>query len=149
MTESGTRQERVRTFIFAGGGSGGHLSPGLAVAERLGELDASAGAYFVCSRRDVDRTMLARAGVAFEQIPGSPFSVRPRALARFAGDFLRSRRAARAIIRRQAAERVVAMGGFVAAPVVAAAVGQRTPVTLVNLDAPPGRANRWLARHCQ
>jgi UDP-N-acetylglucosamine--N-acetylmuramyl-(pentapeptide) pyrophosphoryl-undecaprenol N-acetylglucosamine transferase len=138
-----------QTFIFAGGGSGGHLSPGLAVAERLGELDPSARAYFVCSRRDVDRTMLAQARVTFEQIPGSPFSLRPGALVRFAADFVRSRRAARAIIHRLAAQRVVALGGFVAAPVVSAAIGERLPVTLVNLDAPPGRANRLIARHCQ
>jgi UDP-N-acetylglucosamine--N-acetylmuramyl-(pentapeptide) pyrophosphoryl-undecaprenol N-acetylglucosamine transferase len=93
--------------------------------------------------------MLDRARVAFEQIPGSPFSLRPGALARFARDFVRSRRAARAILHRLAAERVVAMGGFVAAPVVAAAVAEHLPVTLVNLDAPPGKANRWIARHCQ
>jgi UDP-N-acetylglucosamine--N-acetylmuramyl-(pentapeptide) pyrophosphoryl-undecaprenol N-acetylglucosamine transferase len=149
MTERNTSGPGVRTFLFAGGGSGGHLSPGLAVAERLGELDASARSYFACSRRAVDRTMLAEASAAFEQLPGSPFSLRPGALFRFAGDFIRSRRAARAILHRIAAERVVAMGGFIAAPVVAEAVGRRTPVTLVNLDAPPGRANRWIARRCQ
>ena len=148
MIDHDTRDVRVRTFLFAGGGSGGHLSPGLAVAERLGELDASARAYFACSHRDIDRTMLDRARVAFEQIPGSPFSLRPGALARFARDFVRSRRAARAILHRLAAERVVAMGGFVAAPAAAAAVAEHLPVTLVNLDAPPGKANRWIARHC-
>jgi UDP-N-acetylglucosamine--N-acetylmuramyl-(pentapeptide) pyrophosphoryl-undecaprenol N-acetylglucosamine transferase len=149
MSERDARDDQARTFLFAGGGSGGHLSPGLAVAERLAEHDASAGAYFACSRRDVDRTMLARARVPFEQIPGSPFSLRPLGLARFARGFIRSRRAAREVLDRLAAERVVAMGGFVAAPVVAAAVGAGLPVTLINLDAPPGKANRWIARHCQ
>jgi UDP-N-acetylglucosamine--N-acetylmuramyl-(pentapeptide) pyrophosphoryl-undecaprenol N-acetylglucosamine transferase len=148
MTESAPPAECVRTFIFAGGGSGGHLSPGLAIAERLGELDDTARAYFVCSRRDVDRTMLAEARAGFEQLPGSPFSLRPLGLLRFARDFIRSQRAARAVLERTAAEHVVAMGGFIAAPAVAAAAGQRTPVTLVNLDAPPGRANRWIARRC-
>jgi UDP-N-acetylglucosamine--N-acetylmuramyl-(pentapeptide) pyrophosphoryl-undecaprenol N-acetylglucosamine transferase len=144
MTDRGSR-----TFVFAGGGSGGHLSPGLAVAERLGELDPSSRAYFVCSRRDVDRTMLTRADVTFEPIPGSPLSLRPRGFLRFARDFIRSRRAAGDILHRLAAERVVALGGFVAAPAVAAAAGRRTPVTLINLDTPPGKANRWIARRCQ
>jgi UDP-N-acetylglucosamine--N-acetylmuramyl-(pentapeptide) pyrophosphoryl-undecaprenol N-acetylglucosamine transferase len=148
MSESATPQQTRRTFVFAGGGSGGHLSPGLAIAERLGEMDDTARAHFVCSRRDVDRTMLAEARVAFDQLPGSPLSLRPLGLLRFARDFVRSRRAARAVLDRTGAEHVVALGGFIAAPAVAAAAARRTPVTLVNLDAPPGRANRWIARRC-
>jgi UDP-N-acetylglucosamine--N-acetylmuramyl-(pentapeptide) pyrophosphoryl-undecaprenol N-acetylglucosamine transferase len=144
MTDAG-----ARTLLFAGGGSGGHISPGLAVAERLTELDPTVRVLFVCSRRAIDHTMLSQAGVGFATVPGSPFSLRPRALLRFAGNFVRSRRAARSIIQGQGVERVVALGGFVAAPAVAAAVRQHTPVTLVNLDAPPGKANRWIARHCR
>lgn len=137
------------SIIFAGGGSGGHISPGLAIAERLGEIDPACRAVFACSNRQVDQSMLSEARVEFETLPSSPFSLRPRALGRFAADFLRSRTAAGSLLRRRQAARVVAMGGFVAAPVVAAAVRSGIPVTLVNLDAPPGKANRWIARRCQ
>jgi UDP-N-acetylglucosamine--N-acetylmuramyl-(pentapeptide) pyrophosphoryl-undecaprenol N-acetylglucosamine transferase len=138
-----------RTFLFAGGGSGGHLSPGLAVAERLAEIEPATRAVFACSQRAVDRTMLEPAGVEFSPLPGSPFSVRPAGLLRFLRDFRRTRRAARDLLRRASVERVVALGGFIAAPVVAAAGRLRTPVTLLNLDAPPGKANRWIARRCR
>ena len=42
--------------------------------------------------------------------------------------------------------RLVALGGFVAPPVVAEAVRRGMPVDLLNLDAVAGRANRWIAR---
>jgi UDP-N-acetylglucosamine--N-acetylmuramyl-(pentapeptide) pyrophosphoryl-undecaprenol N-acetylglucosamine transferase len=44
---------------------------------------------------------------------------------------------------------VVAGGGFVAAPVVQAARAEGVPVLMLNLDAVPGRANRWIARHAE
>ncbi len=137
------------TFIFAGGGSGGHISPGLAIAVRLASLDPSARVIFLCSNREVDRLMLSAAGVRFRPMPATPPSLRPQRLARFVRNFILTRRAARAVIGEEGAGRVVALGGFVAAPVVAEAVRRRVPATLVNLDSPPGKANRWMARRCR
>jgi UDP-N-acetylglucosamine--N-acetylmuramyl-(pentapeptide) pyrophosphoryl-undecaprenol N-acetylglucosamine transferase len=137
------------TFLFAGGGSGGHISPALAMAERLGELEQSVRSLFVCSNRAVDTMMLSAAGIRFQATPATPFSARPAPLVRFAVNFRRSVRSAQAFISRERVDRVVALGGFVAAPVVAAAAKNGVPVTLVNLDAPPGKANRWIARRCQ
>ena len=137
-----------RTFLFAGGGSGGHISPALAISERLVDLDPSVRTLFMCSTRAVDRSMLAEAKVEFQPMPAVPFSPRPLGMARFARRFIACRRDAANQMRRQCVDRVVAMGGFVAAPVVSAAEAIRTPVTLVNLDDPPGKANRWIARRC-
>lgn len=136
------------SILFAGGGSGGHITPALAIAERIVELKPDARTVFACSTRPVDRMMLSEAKVPFSPIAGAPFSARPAGALRFAAGFVRGRAEARAIIRRERVDRVVAMGGFVAAPVVAAARAE-TPVTLLNLDAPPGRANRWIARQCR
>ncbi|MFG0326212.1 MAG: glycosyltransferase [Phycisphaerales bacterium JB037] len=142
------RMEATRAFLFAGGGTGGHLFPGLAIAERLGEL-GPVSSRFVCSTRDIDRSILEAERVEFEPIGASPFGVRPRAAARFLQSWrpaVKAGRASIARLRESAGEvQVVAMGGFVAAPVVAAARAERVPVTLVNLDAAPGKANRWIA----
>ncbi len=138
----------ARTFLFAGGGSGGHISPALAIAERLTDLEPESRSLFACSPRPIDRTMLEQASVAFTVVPGAPFSLRPAGAVRFLRGFTRARRVASELIVRESVDRVVAMGGFVAAPVVAAAARAGVPVTLINLDDPPGKANRWIARRC-
>ncbi len=135
-------------IVFAGGGSGGHLSPGLAVAERLAEQDPTVRTLFLCSQRPIDATMLTEAGAAYEPITASGLSVRPGRLARFVLDNRRGRREAERIMAADRPDRVVALGGFVAAPIVAAARRTGVAVTLMNLDNPPGKANRWMARRC-
>ncbi len=139
------------TYLFAGGGTGGHLYPALAIAERLIELAPDSRAVFACSTRPLDATILgaerlAGEPAAFEAIPAHPFGIRPRVLWRFVTTWGRAVRAGRDMIRAREPACVVAMGGFVAAPVAQAAVAQRRRLALVNLDAVPGRANRWIAR---
>jgi len=143
-----------RAFIFAGGGSGGHLYPALAIAEHLAELAPDrARSHFVCGSKELDRSILEPEGASYTPIEAAPFAVRPAALARFLRSWGPSTSQASHAIERVLADsgperiRVVAMGGYVAAPMVRAAGRAGLPVTLVNLDARPGRANRWIARH--
>ena len=145
----------THSFIFAGGGTGGHLYPGLAIGGELCALAAEAGGtarcLYVCSNRPLDAKILGAAGVEFVASPASPLSLRPRGVVKFLRTWGRSVREARAVIRgereKYGAVTVVAMGGFVAAPVVQAARAERVRILLVNLDAVPGKANRLIARH--
>ncbi len=136
------------TVIFAGGGTGGHLYPALAVREALesqhpGETDA----VFLCSTRPLDATLLEKAGVAFVALPAAPFGVRPGALLRFARSWPFSVAVARRVItERQGPVVMVAVGGFVAAPAAWAARRLRVPLLMLNLDASPGKANRLIER---
>ena len=66
------RSTAPATIAFAGGGSGGHLSPGLAVAERVLSMAPDVGALFLCSGRAIDATMLREAGADFVQVPAEP-----------------------------------------------------------------------------
>lgn len=134
------------TIIFAGGGSGGHISPGLAIAERLRELEPRAKAIFICSTRAIDAAMLSDAGEESFAVPATPPSMRPFAAMRFIRNFRASVKRVKAIIAERSVDHVVLLGGFVAAPCAKAARAMGVPVMLVNLDAPPGRANRWMAR---
>lgn len=140
--------EREPTILFAGGGTGGHISPGLALAEQLRQQNAPHPLLFACSNRDVDARILTAAGERFAVVPASPFSLRPRPFIRFVFGWRRSRLFAAQLLSRESVGLVVALGGFVAAPVVAAARKRKIPTLLVNLDVVPGKANRWLGRHC-
>lgn len=134
-------------IIFAGGGSGGHIFPALAIAE----FTRPEPALFVCSDRPLDSDLLRREGVEFRTVPAKPISLRPKGLWRFLRGWGPSVRIGRQLIREAKAKgqgvRVVATGGFVAAPIARAAKAEGVPLILVNLDAVPGKANRLIARH--
>ncbi len=145
-------------FIFAGGGSGGHIYPGLAIAEELRRLSANPnpnpdGPLFVVSDRPLDAKIMKDAGHSFERSPARPMIARPAGLLRFAFGWFAAKSDARYILRIAqdwpAVEdvHIVAMGGFVAAPFVRVAKRLGLSVTMVNLDAVPGKANKYIARH--
>lgn len=141
-----------QSFIFAGGGTGGHIYPALAIAERLHErAGALADCLFVVSNRPLDKQILDGEGKTAVISPAQPLGIHPARLARFILNYPKAKAAAKALIREQVGRgrrvQVVAMGGFVAAPAASAGYDLGVPVTLVNLDATPGRANRLIARH--
>lgn len=136
-----------RTIVFAGGGTGGHLFPSLAIVEHLAlrRGESAPDVHFLCSDRPIDERILAKAGVPFTSlaIHGLPGSIVGKL--GFATKMLRATGHARSVLQRVDAGLVVTMGGFVSAPAARAARKLGLPVMLVNLDAVAGKANRWLA----
>ena len=127
---------------FAGGGSGGHISPGIAIAQRLATRAPNIKSVFLCSTRAIDADMLRQAGAIAEPIPASPPSLK-HAL-KFTRNFFAAKRRATQVMRERDIRHIVSLGGFVTAPVVVAARKLGIPITLLNLDATPGRANRFV-----
>lgn len=134
------------SIVLAGGGTGGHIAPGIAIAERLADLAPELDRVFACSTRPVDARMLEHVGADFVPIPAEGLSPRPLKLVRFVRAFVAGRAAARELLAERGARAVIALGGYVTGPVVHAAQSMRVPVLLVNLDATPGKANRWVAK---
>ena len=135
---------------FAGGGTGGHVYPNVAVAERLAEKLAAEGrrlrAVFLVSDRAVDARVVETLGVEAVALPARPPGRSPRAAFAFARGW---QRAVRETSRRIAADRPAALlctGGFVSGPAVVAARRAGVPTALVTLDAVAGRASRFLAK---
>ncbi len=134
------------TILFAGGGTGGHIFPNVAILERLRQRDLPFDSTFLVSSRPLDGEILRALQFDFVPLPVQPLSGRPWRWPRFAGSWLASARSIRRLLDNQNVSAVVATGGFVSGPAVLGAHRRGLPVALVNLDAVPGRANRALAR---
>jgi len=135
-----------KTFFFAGGGTGGHIYPALAAAEKIIEINPGAKIHFLCSSRNVDVQILKQTGFSYTQLPAKGFSIRPIKLIDFCISFFKSYRIAEEEIRGSGNCVVIGIGGFVAAPVCFAAHRLRRPVVLLNVDIVPGLANKLIAR---
>lgn len=135
-------------IAFASGGSGGHIAPALAIAQQIAELQPESRSLFFCSQRPIDARMFTAADADHVPLPIVPPGKRPRQMLAFLRSYLQSKRIVRQRLQQDVITNLVSLGGFVSVPVVAAAQSLRLPVTLLNLDAPPGKANRWLARRC-
>ncbi|QNN24575.1 UDP-N-acetylglucosamine--N-acetylmuramyl-(pentapeptide) pyrophosphoryl-undecaprenol N-acetylglucosamine transferase [Planctomycetales bacterium ZRK34] len=137
------------TVLFAGGGTGGHLFPSMAIAERLGDDPQPPAVHFVCSDRPLDGRILSEAQLGYTPSPVKPLPTKLPQVPGFLKSVWAARRQAKRLIKQMDVAVVVAMGGFVCGPVVSAATALKIPAVLVNLDAIPGKANRWLAKSCQ
>ena len=139
-----------RAILFAGGGTGGHIYPNVAIAEALAELAPDLQPRFLVSNRESDDATMRKLGYAYHRSPVRPLPSVKKPWQ--AVGFLRSWRRATAQVRQIIAEHevaaVVATGGFVSGPGIVAAARTGTRRALVNLDAVPGKANRRLVRLC-
>ena len=97
--------------VFAGGGTAGHLFPGLAVARRLAAEWARWRITFAGSGRQFERTHVAAAGFAHLALRCRPLPRRPWHLPGFVADNLAGYLAARRFLRQQEVDVVVGLGG--------------------------------------
>jgi UDP-N-acetylglucosamine--N-acetylmuramyl-(pentapeptide) pyrophosphoryl-undecaprenol N-acetylglucosamine transferase len=132
--------------IIAGGGTGGHLFPGIALAE---ELMARPGndVLFVGTTRGMEAKVLPREGYALETIDvsglkGTGAAGVLRGLVRLPRALAQSRR----ILKRYRPDLVVGVGGYSSGPMVLAAALARLPTAILEQNSIPGITNRMLGR---
>ncbi len=132
--------------LMAGGGTGGHLFPGLALAEALQEREPQVRIAFVGTPNGLEQALVPPAGFPLTLIQagrGAPLSWRkPTNAPRFLLGFVQSL----ALIRRLRPRVVVALGGFAAAAPGVAARCCGVPLVVLEQNTVPGRTNRTLAR---
>lgn len=140
-----TSRPSARHALLAGGGSGGHVFPALAVAEEL----LMRGWRVTCagSPGGLEADLVPGRGLELLELPARPLVGRgPVGQVRALWTLLRSMLAARRAIREHGVDAVVGTGGYVSAPAVLGARLARRPSLLVEPNVEAGLANRWLSR---
>ena len=132
-------------IILAGGGTGGHVIPALAIAEELRKDGHDAG--FVGTERGIETRLVPNAGFPLFLVKvGALNRVSLATRLRTLIDLPMSIFAAMRILRDFKAQAVVGVGGYAAGPATIAAVLLRIPVVLFEPNVVPGYANRAVAR---
>ena len=133
--------------VLAGGGTGGHVFPALALADAIGKREPQARVRFVGTERGIEKRVVPAAGYPLDFVPALPVvGKRPLEQLRGLAVAARGTLAAFRILRRERADLVIGVGGYASFPTVAAAILRGIPTALLNVDAQPGRANRLLGR---
>jgi UDP-N-acetylglucosamine--N-acetylmuramyl-(pentapeptide) pyrophosphoryl-undecaprenol N-acetylglucosamine transferase len=128
--------------IIAGGGTGGHLFPAVALGEALARERPSTDVLYVGTKAGFEARWLARSGHRYELfdvhgIRGHSLIARARAVVEFLGAAF----AARRLLRRERADLVVSAGGYASAPMAVAAITMRTPLVVLEQNTRPGLVN--------
>jgi UDP-N-acetylglucosamine--N-acetylmuramyl-(pentapeptide) pyrophosphoryl-undecaprenol N-acetylglucosamine transferase len=132
-------------WVVAGGGTGGHVTPALALAERIRGRGESV--LFIGSERGLETKLVPEAGIDFVALPAQQLMGRSLLARLGAGPAIaKACAAAWRQIGKSQSDIVLSVGGYAAVPAVIAAWLRRVPIALVEPNAVPGRTNRASAR---
>ena len=134
-------------ILLAGGGTGGHIYPALAIAERLKNLHPECEILYVGTEKGLENRIVPQRGIPFQTIAveGLPRKLSPalvKAMGRAAGGCLEARK----IVKQFRPDLVIGTGGYVCGPVVLAARMAGIPAMIHEQNAFPGVTNKILAR---
>jgi len=133
--------------LLAGGGTGGHLFPAVALAQRLLETDPAARVLFVGTARGLEARLLPQLDLPLQTIDiqglvGKDLRTKLALVPKLAKSLAQSR----GILKAFRPDVVVGVGGYASGPVLLAAQLMRIPTLIHEQNAWPGLTNRMLAR---
>jgi UDP-N-acetylglucosamine--N-acetylmuramyl-(pentapeptide) pyrophosphoryl-undecaprenol N-acetylglucosamine transferase len=135
------------SVLIAGGGTGGHLYPGIAVARELIRQVPDAVVTFAGTARGIEARVVPREGFPLDLIRSAGLKgASPSALLRGLALLPLGGVDAWQILTRRQPHLVIGVGGYSSGPVVLAAAARRIPTMLLEQNAVPGMTNRLLAR---
>ena len=135
----------MRNVVIACGGTGGHLTPGIALAQSLEERGYPS--WLFISQKQVDARLSQKyPKLSFQAMPGSPLIKSPIGLARFGHGFIKSFIQSNNFYRKVGADAMVGVGGFSSfGPAMAARV-RGMPIFIHEANRAVGKAVKFLAK---
>ncbi len=135
-------------YIIAGGGTGGHINPGVAIAREIITNEPDAEILFVGTEKGLESKLVPREGFDIKYIDVKGFR-RKLSLDTFktVGKLFKSFGSVKQIIREFEPDAVIGTGGYVCFPVVFCAALKKIPTIIHEQNAFPGITNKILARY--
>jgi UDP-N-acetylglucosamine--N-acetylmuramyl-(pentapeptide) pyrophosphoryl-undecaprenol N-acetylglucosamine transferase len=133
-------------IVIAGGGTGGHVIPALAIAQQL-KKQFGAEVLFIGTARGIETRMVPQAGFPLELIQvGALKNVSLMTRAKTMFDLPRAIAASSRMLTQFDPEVVIGVGGYASGPAMVAAIRRRLPTLAFEPNVVPGFANRMIAR---
>ncbi len=134
-------------IVFAGGGTGGHIYPALAIAGKLKEKVQDLEIVYMAGSKSMEKNIVEKAGYRVETLPvvAMPRKISP-ALVAFAWKLGVSVMKSISVLREAKPAALVATGGYVAGPPIMAARILGIPIVIQEQNSYPGVTNRKLGR---
>lgn len=136
--------QALKRVVLFGGGSGGHLYPGLAVAEKILDRHRDCRITLFRTRRAVENRVAAPSRLETVLLDLKPPGSQPRSLLEFAFRSFRALEVIRRDLARAPADAAIGLGGYASAPGILAARIEGVPLVLLEQNACPGKVNRLL-----
>lgn len=135
-------------IIMTGGGTGGHIYPALAIADKFVQKNPETEILYIGSEDRLEKDIVPKHGFRFEYVDSMYLDrENPLKMARTAILNMRGVRQAKKLIKEFKPDFVVSTGGYISIPVVIAAARLKVPVFIHEQNAFPGMANKFLEKN--
>ncbi len=136
----------MSSYLIAAGGTGGHIYPGIAIADKIKAEEKDSIIVFAGTANGMENKLVTAAGYEIVHIDAKGFSGKsPIRLAKALSAYFKGKRQCRRILTERKIDLVIGTGGYVCGPVLAAAQACKVRNIIHEQNSFPGKANRMFA----
>ena len=136
----------IKTIVIAGGGTGGHIYPGIAIAEALEALNPQIKFFFYSGCRPIESEIYKKEGKVVQALPVSPTKKGIVGKIWAFRDFLKACKQVSKLFKSMKPDLILGTGGYTSAPVFWVAKKMKIPFYIHEQNSIPGKVNRYFSR---